>query len=157
MSPCQFPSSFYRAYTTLISSSNDNTLHIYDRSRDNQKDCWKTISLSSPEFLSKVSFPPFVATFRIVSAPFTTQSPNNQTTVHNTITTNFYIHSATKICRGLQFLMISMRFGFSSAVEYLLFLHCGTYQSCRVACSAVPGRDTFIYHNNRDNSIPAQS
>ena len=82
-------------------------------------------------------------------------------TVHNTITTNFYIHSATKTRVALlQFLLISMRFcnWFSSAVEYLLFLHyCGTYQSCRVACSAVPGRDTFIYHNNRDNSIPAQS
>ena len=55
LSPCQFPSSFYRAYTTLISSSNDNTLHIYDRSRGNQKAAGNNfLFLSFEGFLSKV-------------------------------------------------------------------------------------------------------
>ena len=89
LSPCQFPlSSFYRAYTALISSPNDNTLHIYDRSRGNQKTAGNNfLFLSFEGFLSKVFsdffqkfFPSVVATFRIVSRPpFTTQSQPNAT------------------------------------------------------------------------------
>ena len=48
-------SSFYRAYTALISSPNDNTLHIYDRSRGNQKTAGNNfLFLSFGGFLSKV-------------------------------------------------------------------------------------------------------
>ena len=81
-------SSFYRAYTALISSPNDNTLHIYDRSRGNQKTAGNNfLFLSFEGFLSKVFsdffqkfFPSVVATFRIVSRPpFTTQSQPNAT------------------------------------------------------------------------------
>merc|ERR1712141_817592 len=74
LSPCQFPSSFYRAYTTLISSSNDNTLHIYDRSRDNQK---------------TNNFPFF--SFQSFFSSICGNVPHCFRTVHNTITTNFYI------------------------------------------------------------------
>ena len=108
-------SSFYRAYTALISSPNDNTLHIYDRSRGNQKTAGNNFLFPSFEgFLSKVFsdffqkfFPSVVATFRIVSRPpFTTQSQPNATFTqpqkHKTLTPNKkHIHKSkhtTIIC-----------------------------------------------------------
>ena len=132
----------------------------------------------------KSFFPSVVATFRIVShPPFTTQSQPNATFIqpqkHRTLTPNKkHIHKSkhtTIMCYKntlfVHFLQLCLLiFGFHSSTSnrftpinimhshnnWVILRDCILFvENC--VRGAVPGRDTFIYHNNGDNSILAQS